>query len=358
MASVWIARRPRKSGGQSFRVMFRVGGRESMPRYGGAFSTMREAKIRRDWIAGELAGRRVPATGPLVESHAAPTLEQAYEAWRSSRVDVTEVTATYQRSAIRRAAPLLGRPVDAISSKDVAALVGELVAKGKARETVRKTVTVLAMVLDHAGVTPNPARDRVHVRLPREERPEIQPPSAEHVEAVHRLVASAYRLPLLVLDATGMRVGELEALTWGDVDEPRGRWRVSRSVAKTGRARWVNVAPVLFEAVGELCPRDDRHPDRRVFENMTADRLRTAISRACTAAGVPVFSPHDLRHRRISLLHLSGVPWATIGQGVGQRNLAVTANTYTHVLADERELDYANLLAWARSCSRGADLAR
>lgn len=112
-----------------------------------------------------------------------------------------------------------------------------------------------------------------------------------------------------------------------------------------GRARWVNVAPVLFAAVLEFCPRDDRHPDRRVFENVTADRLRTAISRACTAAGVPVFSPHDLRHRRISLLHLGGVPWATIGQSVGQRDLAVTANTYTHVLADERELDYANLLA-------------
>ena len=60
---------------------------------------------------------------------------------------------------------------------------------------------------------------------------------------------------------------------------------------------------------------------------------------------MPVFSPHDLRHRRISLLQLGGVPWATIGQQVGQRHLAVTANTYTHVLADERELDYANLLA-------------
>jgi hypothetical protein len=48
-------------------------------------------------------------------------------------------------------------------------------------------------------------------------------------------------------------------------------------------------------------------------------------------------------------------PLTSGGQGVGQRNLAVTANTYTHVLADERELDYANLLAWARSCSRGAD---
>jgi hypothetical protein len=29
---------------------------------------------------------------------------------------------------------------------------------------------------------------------------------------------------------------------------------------------------------------------------------------------------------------------------VGQRNLAVTANTYTHVLSDETELDYTTML--------------
>jgi integrase len=81
-----------------------------------------------------------------------------------------------------------------------------------------------------------------------------------------------------------------------------------------------------------------------VFQGVTADRLRTAISRACVAAGIPVFSPHDLRHRRISLLHLGGVPWARIGEHVGQRNLAVTANTYSHVLTDERELDYEGML--------------
>jgi integrase len=142
-----------------------------------------------------------------------------------------------------------------------------------------------------------------------------------------------------------MRLGELEQLTWGDIDEPRGRWRVSRSVSKTGRARWVNVAPVLFEAVLALCPRDDRTPERRVFQGFGGDRFRTAIARACTAAGVPAFSPHDLRHRRISLLHLGGVPWARIGEHVGQRNLAVTANTYSHVLSDEAELDYAEMLA-------------
>jgi integrase len=58
---------------------------------------------------------------------------------------------------------------------------------------------------------------------------------------------------------------------------------------------------------------------------------------------VPHFSPHDLRHRRISLLHLAGVRWARIGEHVGQRSLCVTADTYTHVLNDVQELDYAEV---------------
>ena len=37
-------------------------------------------------------------------------------------------------------------------------------------------------------------------------------------------------------------------------------------------------------------------------------------------------------------------PRARIGEHVGQRNLAVMANTYTHVLIDETELDYAAVL--------------
>jgi len=57
--------------------------------------------------------------------------------------------------------------------------------------------------------------------------------------------------------------------------------------------------------------------------------------------GTPLFSPHDVRHRRISLRHLRGVPWVRIGEFVGQRSLKVTTDTYTHVLMYKRELDYA-----------------
>jgi integrase len=183
------------------------------------------------------------------------------------------------------------------------------------------------------------------VKLPRGDTPRIVPPTADHVEAVHNVLPSRYRLPFLVLDATGMRLGELEQLAWGDVDDQRGRWLVTAAASKTSAARWVTVHPELFAAVCDLVAREDRTPERRVFQGFGGDRFRTAVTRACTAAGVPAFCPHDLRHRRISLLHLGGVPWARIGEHVGQRNLAVTANTYTHVLSDETELDYANLMA-------------
>jgi integrase len=349
MASTWILRRATKEGATRYRVMYRVGGREAPNRYAGSFSTMREAKARRDWVAGELAALRVPDLALLAEPRSAPLLREAAQRWQASRVDISENTRLQHRSAVNAVLPTLGAcRVDEITAADVAELVAELTAKGRKRETTRKSLLVLAMIFDHAGVSPNPARDKITVRLPREQKAEIVPPTAEHVLAVHDVLPQRYRLPLIVLESTGMRLGELEGLRWGDVDEPRGRWRVSQAVSKTGHGRWVSVPPVVFAAVCGLVAREDRTSERKVFQGFGGDRFCTAITRACIAAGVPAFSPHSLRHRRISLLHLGGVPWARIGEHVGQRNLAVTANTYSHVLADEAELDYVGLLSAAK----------
>ena len=106
--------------------------------------------------------------------------------------------------------------------------------------------------------------------------------------------------------ACGSREGE------SDDDSPvRGN---SSSLSTTGTALFAIASP------------------RRRHES---DALRTSIAKACRALGIPLWSPHDLRHWRISLLHLKGVPWVRIGEQVGQRDLAVTANTYSHVMLDE-----------------------
>lgn len=345
MASSWILTRSTRSGGKRYRVMFRVGGRDTDNTYAGSFKTMREARMRRDWIAGELSAKRDPKLALLAAPATARTLRQVAEEWKASRVDVTAATRVLHRVALDRVLPLLGeRTVDGITAEDVAATVTALAASGRKRETIRKSVKYLAAVLEFAGVDPNPARDR-RIRLPYEEHVEINPPTAAHVEAVYRTLPSAYRLALLWLDWSGARVASVDLLTVGDYDERDRRVRLRASTTKTRQALWVDLPDTLADALEASLPaRDDRDGAARLLPGVSADRLRTAIARACRANGVPVFSPHDLRHRRISLLHRQGRSWAEIARFVGQRKLSVTADTYTHVLSDGAELDYAELL--------------
>jgi integrase len=345
VASVWITRRETASGPR-YRVRYRPGGAESPIRYAGSFRTRREALARKQWVAGELAALRMPDVRALERHRQAPTLREAAARWRDSRVDASEATRLQHRSAVNRMLPLLGaRRVDELTPADVAELVSELHAAGSARETIRKSLTALKLILDHTGALPNVARDP-SVKLPREEREEPQPPSAEHVEAVYHLLPSKHRLALLFLDWSGARVGSIDSTLVGDYDEWRRRVRLRAATTKTRRALWVELQPALADAIeASLPPREDRNPEARLFAGSGADALRTSIAKGCRALGIPLWSPHDLRHRRISLLHLRGVPWARIGELVGQRNLAVTANTYSHVLLDEAELEYERLIS-------------
>jgi integrase len=277
-------------------------------------------------------------------------LTEAVTRWRASRVDVTEGTATFHRVALDRLLPFLGEArLDEITAEALNEAIVALSTKGRKPATIRKSIQTLAIVLDDAGVDPNPARDR-RLRYPFEETVEPEPPRAAHVEAVYGLLPPRHRLAFLWLDWSGSRLASVEHLRVGDYDEPARRVRLRAATTKTRRALWVELPDVLAEAIeATLPPREDRDLDAPLFPGVGADRLRTGIARACKAAGVPPFSPHDLRHRRISLLHHQGRTWAQIGQFIGHRKLSVTSDRYTHVLSDGREVAYAELLFAGRS---------
>lgn len=163
------------------------------------------------------------------------------------------------------------------------------------------------------------------------------------------MLAPSYVLGVLLLDATGTRIGEPEAAKIGGLDESCESWLVRAKVAKMREPRWVQLPDDLFAVVVSLLPaREDRDLKAPLFPIGSADRLRMAIGRACRDAGVPSWSPHHLRHRRISLLHHQGESWAEIGAKVGQRNLSVTADAYSHAPFDYRDSDRAKLLERAR----------
>lgn len=94
---------------------------------------------------GELAAMRVPDLAMLAEPVASPTVREMATRWQASRVDVAEGTKAFHRVALGRVLPLLGdRRVDTITTADVAELVEKLHGKELKRETIRRSVTVLA----------------------------------------------------------------------------------------------------------------------------------------------------------------------------------------------------------------------
>ena len=206
--------------------------------------------------------------------------------------------------------PLGDRRVDAIAPADVADLVATLAADGKARESIRKSVTALAMVLDFAGVTPNPARDR------RDRQAAAR--GARGAEPAHRR-ARRGRLPAAPVEAPARaalprlvrraRLGDRPRRSSATTTSSAGASGCARRRRRRRRALWVELHPALADALeAALGPREDRDLGARLFAGSGADALRTSIAKACKAAGVPLFTPHDLRHRRITLLHLRGMP--------------------------------------------------
>jgi integrase len=301
--SVWIRTRPTKSGGVRHRVEYRLGGREAPTLFGGSFGTKREASIRKVWILNEIAAGRAPNLNLLViEQPHAPTLGEACDTWRETRIDVTEGTRTLHRVSLQRVLDRLGRSVriDTITADDVAAMVAAMAADYK-RETIKKSRDYLANVLDHYEIDPNPAKDK-RVKLPRERKAHVPPPLAAHVERVAETLPRHYVVPFLVIDECGPRVGELETAQIGDLDEDRRAIRVRWTVEKNDRYRHLELPDDLFAAIVATLPaREDRDLEAPLFPDLDEAALRTSITRACKATGTPHFSPHGLRRRRGSL---------------------------------------------------------
>jgi integrase len=162
----------------------------------------------------------------------------------------------------------------------------------------------------------------------------VEPPSADQTAAIIAHTPPRWRLALRTLEQTGMRVGELRDLEWRDVDIAESRFRIRQGKTATAR-RWVAVPDWLMTEISDTCPPDDRTPERRVFPGFTPDAAKNVIARACKAAGIPHFHPHDLRHRYASVKLREGIPVTDLAAQLGHSKKSMTLGTYSHVLLAE-----------------------
>lgn len=142
---------------------------------------------------------------------------------------------------------------------------------------------------------------------------------------------------------TGLRLGELLALRWSDVDWAGFALTISRAISagketapKSGKIRRVPLPEQAGVALEQLSHRTDfTAPSELVFCNVVTGRpldgsaLRRRYKDAQPVAGVHAMRWHDLRHTYGSLLAASGEELVTIKSAMGHANITTT-EVYLH----------------------------
>jgi len=341
MSPAYIKTRIGKTG-KRYLVYWRRGGRSFREEYGGSFKTQKEARARRDLIAGELANGRNPqlALDALKRPSApAPSLEQRWNEFMASRVDVGEKARRQYRNARDRFLPLLGEDRDpaTVTATDVVAAIADLYdgGDGLSPATLGQYVSNLAMVFDFADIEPNPARS-AKVKIPAGSQTEKAIPANETWDAIRLQVKKRSALVVRLMEACAFRVSEVTSLEWGDIDFVEGAIRIRRASTKTAAGRrWVPVPPELLDDVADLLPLEDRLARRPVFSAKSGNVYSDLVA-ACTAAGVPEYGTHALRHRRISLWLRHGIDAVQVSRWSGHSKPSESTDVYGHVIVDPR----------------------
>jgi integrase len=347
MATLSVVKR-----GKSYHCKYRLGGRGWPLEHAGAFKTKAQAVERKLLIGAEIAQGRNPKV--LLEALKHPpeavkheTVAEVAGRYLASRRDVSAKTAASHKGHVKRINAVLGdRDPHSLTVADCDSLVAAL-AEDMKPGSVKLYYSTFKQLLDFAGLEPNPARNR-SVRLPQSVHEEPTPPTGKQFLAILDNVPERWRLPLIVLEQTAMRVGEAASLTWGDIDVAESKFRLRGSQTKTNKSRWVQVPEWLMERIEDTCPFDDRTAERKVFQGFTPNSAKNAMTRACKVAGIPHFHPHDLRHRRLSLWHGQGVVARELADRAGHSKASMSLDVYSHVLMDGTEVEqdaYAAILS-------------
>lgn len=253
--------------------------------------------------------------------------------------------------------PRLGqRSLASIRPVDIRQLVSEMTDAGLSASRVRQARQLLGMILaaavENRAIASSPVTG---VKIPREQRREMQVLTAEEVTHLADSVEDRYQALIYLLAYGGLRWGEAAALRRGRVNLLRSRIEVSESVSETSKGlhygptknyqtRSVAIPEFLKEMLAKhLTDFVDRGRDSLVFTTENGLPLRNGNFRnrvwdpALEEARLPRIRIHDLRHTCATLLIAQGAHAKAIQRHLGHSSIQITFDTYGHLLPDEQD---------------------
>lgn len=296
-----------------------------------------------------------------------PTLNEYWESFKKGYLNGVAIAPSTEENYLdnfrNHILPLMGdKPLNEIGRDLARKLITDLSEKNLAKDTIRGILANLSFVFNHAIeegfqlMNPAVKLGRFYREAPTR-HDEIDPLTAEEVPLFLKVIwedklwREHYPLFLCAVH-TGMRIGELAALEWGDVDFHGRFLTVRRSFSKgrlrertkTRRRRKVDISDELLMVLSDLRRRRKEESLAKgqwaewVFANQEGNRVdmdnirRRVFNKALAKAGLRRLRLHDLRHTFASLLIQNGESLAYVRDQLGHTSIKTTVDIYGHLV--------------------------
>lgn len=277
-----------------------------------------------------------------------------------------------------------------LQAAQVQRLLNERLASGLSPRTVQIIHTVLHAALRQAAMEGIVSRNVCdYVRKPKVKRREMRVLSPD--EMARLLDAAGHDrlgVAVVVMLGTGLRIGEMLALRWQDVDLEQGVIRVTRSASRvrtpdggttvvvqepktaSGR-RSIPLPPPVLSALQHW--RVQQAEERLLMGSAWQDtglvfttplgtmldqrNFARLLDKLAAEAGIARLNVHALRHTYATRLLEAGVPAKTAQELLGHSTVTLTLDIYSHVLPETKRAA-ANALAgvFANTAANGCQM--
>jgi integrase len=324
----------------------------------------KDKKLAND-IAKKIGARLTLGYFDLLENdeNAQPTFEEYANYWLEDYIKPLRRASTYERYRDilkRHVFPVFGqKKIDEIKRVEIR----NLFLKKKKAKFSRSMICLIRDVMsgpmgyavDEELIPGNPVAGILkRLQLERDKRITVEPMNEQEVDLFLDTCFTHFREYwefFLCAFRTGMRMGELLGLKWGDIDWNQKLIKVERSYkrgrfdkTKTGRVRRVDMSDQLIFSLKLLLTARKREalklgmgePVEIIFHRngkpMEQNYIRRVFKRVLKKAGIREMRFHDIRHTFASLLLSQGESPVYVKEQLGHSSIQVTVDIYGHLI--------------------------
>ena len=265
--------------------------------------------------------------------------------------------ATYSTLVETRIIPCFGNKTEILEA-DVQEFVNGELAAGLSVKTVKDILVVLKMILRFGakcGLFPDRRIDVVFPTQRKKATIEVMSvPNQRKLMCYVREHFSFRNLGILISMSTGLRIGEICALRWADIDLDSRLLRVRRTIQRIymeGHTEVIEDAPKTVSSFREIPLTQDLlgilRPIKKIIradyyvlsgspKPIEPRTYRAYFKRVTLEIGLPPIRFHGLRHSFATRCIESHCDYKTVSALLGHSNISTTLNLYVHPGLDQK----------------------